>query len=89
MVPFNMMDGPCVQGTDSASRKHNMVKETGHGFDVTFYEFIIDNYFKLNPDEVQPLMDLILEHVEGFMNEESIVNRCGIRVFFEKGPQIL
>lgn len=31
---------------------------------VTFYAFSIDN-FKRRPDEIQPLMDLFLEHVEG------------------------
>ncbi|CAK7355550.1 unnamed protein product [Dovyalis caffra] len=48
---------------------------------VTIYAFSIEN-FKRRPDEVQNLMDLILEKIEGLLNEESIVNEYGIRVYF-------
>ncbi|XP_065881865.1 dehydrodolichyl diphosphate synthase 6-like [Euphorbia lathyris] len=48
---------------------------------VTFYAFSIDN-FKRRPDEVQILMDLMVEKAEGLMQQESIVNEYGIRVYF-------
>ncbi|VVA22183.1 PREDICTED: dehydrodolichyl diphosphate [Prunus dulcis] len=48
---------------------------------VTIYAFSIDN-FKRDPEEVQSLMDLIQEKIEGLIKEESIVNRYGIKVHF-------
>ncbi|XP_057965744.1 dehydrodolichyl diphosphate synthase CPT3 [Malania oleifera] len=48
---------------------------------VTIYAFSIDN-FKRSPDEVQSLMDLMLEKIEGLMKEDSMVNRYGVRVCF-------
>lgn len=48
---------------------------------VTIYAFSIEN-FKRKPDEVQNLMDLILEKIEGLLKEESLVNKYGIRVYF-------
>ncbi|XP_021817072.1 dehydrodolichyl diphosphate synthase 6-like [Prunus avium] len=48
---------------------------------VTIYAFSIDN-FKMDPEEVQSLMDLIQEKIEGLIKEESIVNRYGIKVHF-------
>ncbi|XP_068321127.1 dehydrodolichyl diphosphate synthase CPT3-like [Pyrus communis] len=48
---------------------------------VTVYAFSIDN-FKRNPEEVQSLMDLMQEKIEGLIKEESIVNRYGVRVHF-------
>lgn len=48
---------------------------------VTVYAFSIDN-FKRNPDEVQSLMDLMLEKIEALLEEGSIVNQYGIRVYF-------
>ncbi|XP_075648682.1 dehydrodolichyl diphosphate synthase CPT3-like isoform X2 [Castanea sativa] len=48
---------------------------------VTIYAFSIDN-FKRRPEEVQSLMDLMQEKIEGLMEEESIVNRYGVRVHF-------
>ncbi|KAJ4831621.1 hypothetical protein Tsubulata_034524 [Turnera subulata] len=48
---------------------------------VTIYAFSIEN-FKRRPEEVQNLMDLILEKIEGLLKEESIVNQHGIRVYF-------
>ncbi|XP_030936838.1 dehydrodolichyl diphosphate synthase 6-like [Quercus lobata] len=48
---------------------------------VTIYAFSIDN-FKRCPEEVQSLMDLMQEKIEGLMEEESIVNRYGVRVHF-------
>ncbi|KAJ6413357.1 hypothetical protein OIU84_006201 [Salix udensis] len=48
---------------------------------VTIYAFSIEN-FKRKPDEVQNLMDLILEKIDGLLKEESLVNKYGIRVYF-------
>ncbi|KAE7997815.1 hypothetical protein FH972_002417 [Carpinus fangiana] len=48
---------------------------------VTIYAFSIDN-FKRHPEEVQSLMDLMQEKIEGLIKEESIVNRYGVRVHF-------
>ncbi|GLT74499.1 hypothetical protein SLA2020_462910 [Shorea laevis] len=48
---------------------------------VTIYAFSIDN-FKRDPEEVQSLMDLLQEKIEGLVKEESIVNRYGVRVYF-------
>ncbi|KAL6127382.1 hypothetical protein ACLB2K_075423 [Fragaria x ananassa] len=41
----------------------------------------IDN-FKRQPEEVQSLMDLMHEKIEGLIKEESIVNRYGVKVHF-------
>lgn len=54
--------------------------ELGVGY-VTIYAFSIEN-FKRRPEEVQSLMDLLQEKIEGLINEESIVNRYGVRVYF-------
>ncbi|KAI3462315.1 hypothetical protein Pfo_018995 [Paulownia fortunei] len=48
---------------------------------VTIYAFSIDN-FKRRPEEVQYVMDLMLEKIEGLLKEESIVNKYGVRVYF-------
>lgn len=48
---------------------------------VTVYAFSIDN-FKRRPVEVQSVMDLMLEKIEGFLKEESVVNQYGVRVYF-------
>lgn len=48
---------------------------------VTVYAFSIDN-FKRQPEEVQHVMDLLLEKIEGLLEKESIVNQYGIRVYF-------
>lgn len=48
---------------------------------VTVYAFSIDN-FKRQPEEVQHLMDLMLEKIEGLLEKESMVNRYGLRVYF-------
>ncbi|KAL8517690.1 hypothetical protein ACS0TY_015790 [Phlomoides rotata] len=48
---------------------------------VTIYAFSIEN-FKRKPEEVQSTMQLILEKIEGLLEEESIVNRYGVRVHF-------
>lgn len=48
---------------------------------VTIYAFSIDN-FKRGPEEVQSLMELIREKIEGLIKEESIVNQYGVRVHF-------
>lgn len=48
---------------------------------ATIYAFSIDN-FRRRPGEVQYVMDLMLEKIEGLLKEESIVNEYGVRVFF-------
>ena len=48
---------------------------------VTVYAFSIEN-FKRRPDEVKNLMDLMLEKIEGLLEQQSIVNQYGIRVHF-------
>ncbi|KAJ4719005.1 Alkyl transferase [Melia azedarach] len=48
---------------------------------VTIYAFSIEN-FKRKPAEVQNLMDLLLEKINGMLKEESIVNQYGVRVYF-------
>ncbi|KAK6127586.1 hypothetical protein DH2020_038676 [Rehmannia glutinosa] len=48
---------------------------------VTIYAFSIDN-FRRRPDEVQYVMDLMLEKIEGLLKEESIVNQYGVKVLF-------
>ncbi|KAF3440870.1 hypothetical protein FNV43_RR19156 [Rhamnella rubrinervis] len=48
---------------------------------VTVYAFSIDN-FKRRPEEVQHVMDLMLEKIEGLLEKESIVNQYGIRIYF-------
>ncbi|XP_071721623.1 dehydrodolichyl diphosphate synthase CPT3-like [Rutidosis leptorrhynchoides] len=48
---------------------------------VTIYAFSIEN-FKRSPEEVQSLMDLMEEKIEGLMKEESLVNQYGVRVYF-------
>ncbi|KAL5745117.1 hypothetical protein ACOSP7_026263 [Xanthoceras sorbifolium] len=48
---------------------------------VTIYAFSIEN-FKRQPSEVQYLMDLLLEKINGLLKEQSIVNQYGLRVYF-------
>ncbi|XP_076952387.1 dehydrodolichyl diphosphate synthase CPT3-like [Bidens hawaiensis] len=48
---------------------------------VTVYAFSIEN-FKRSPEEVQSLMDLMEEKIEGLIKEESLVNQYGVRVHF-------
>ncbi|CAI9777686.1 unnamed protein product [Fraxinus pennsylvanica] len=55
---------------------------------VTVYAFSIDN-FKRRPEEVQSLMDLMLEKIEGLLKEESIVNQYGVRVYFVGNLKLL
>jgi len=55
---------------------------------VTIYAFSIDN-FKRHPEEVQSLMDLMQEKIEGLIKEESIVNRYGVRVHFLGNLELL
>ncbi|KAK6239081.1 hypothetical protein QUC31_004550 [Theobroma cacao] len=55
---------------------------------VTIYAFSIDN-FKRSPEEVQSWMDLMLKKVEGLIKEESIVNRCGVRVYISGNLKLL
>ncbi|GKU86326.1 hypothetical protein SLEP1_g863 [Rubroshorea leprosula] len=55
---------------------------------VTIYAFSIDN-FKRSSEEVQSLMDLLQEKIEGLIKEESIVNSYGVRVYFIGNLQLL
>jgi ditrans,polycis-polyprenyl diphosphate synthase len=48
---------------------------------ITVYAFSIEN-FKRKPEEVEKLMNLMLEKIEGLLKEESIVNKYGVRVYF-------
>ncbi|KAL8549942.1 hypothetical protein ACS0TY_008684 [Phlomoides rotata] len=48
---------------------------------VTIYAFSIDN-FRRKPEQVQSVMDLMLEKIEGLLKEEGIVNQYGVRVYF-------
>ncbi|KAK9062086.1 hypothetical protein SSX86_019271 [Deinandra increscens subsp. villosa] len=48
---------------------------------VTVYAFSLDN-FNRRPDEVQYVMDLMQEKIEGFLKELAIVNKYGVRVLF-------
>ncbi|KAL0424913.1 UNVERIFIED_CONTAM: Dehydrodolichyl diphosphate synthase 6 [Sesamum radiatum] len=48
---------------------------------VSIYAFSIDN-FRRRPEEVQYVMDLMLEKIEGMLKEESLVNQYGVRVYF-------
>ncbi|KAL5557405.1 hypothetical protein UlMin_039641 [Ulmus minor] len=55
---------------------------------VTVYAFSIDN-FKRQPEEVEFLMDLMLEKIEGLLEKESIVIEYGIRVYFIGNLELL
>lgn len=48
---------------------------------VTIYAFSLDN-FNRRPDEVQYVMDLMQEKIEGFLKELELVNQYGVRVLF-------
>ncbi|KAD7479111.1 hypothetical protein E3N88_02247 [Mikania micrantha] len=48
---------------------------------VTIYAFSLDN-FNRRPDEVQYVMDLMQEKIEGFLKELTLVNKYGVRVLF-------
>nr|XP_027101286.1 dehydrodolichyl diphosphate synthase 6-like [Coffea arabica] len=48
---------------------------------VTIYAFNIDN-FRRRPEEVQSTMRLILEKIEDLIEEESMVNHYGVRIYF-------
>nr|ATD87116.1 cis-prenyltransferase 3 [Parthenium argentatum]ATD87117.1 cis-prenyltransferase 3 [synthetic construct]BCU09029.1 cis-prenyltransferase [synthetic construct] len=48
---------------------------------VTVYAFSLDN-FNRRPDEVQYVMNLMQEKIEGFLKELTIVNKYGVRVLF-------
>ncbi|XP_076933430.1 dehydrodolichyl diphosphate synthase 6-like [Bidens hawaiensis] len=48
---------------------------------VTVYAFSLDN-FNRRPDEVQYVMDIMHEKIQGFLKELDMVNRYGVRVLF-------
>ncbi|GAB2282469.1 hypothetical protein Dimus_017012 [Dionaea muscipula] len=48
---------------------------------ITVYAFSIDN-FKRQPEDVKILMDLMLEKIERLLEEESVLNEYGIRLWF-------
>lgn len=55
---------------------------------VSVYAFSIEN-FRRRPEEVQYLMNLMQEKIEGLLNEESIVNEYGVRVYFVGNLKLL
>ncbi|KAM7261152.1 hypothetical protein ACFE04_026627 [Oxalis oulophora] len=48
---------------------------------VTVYAFSIDN-FRRSPDEVKLVMDLMLDKIQGLLQQDSIVAQYGLRVHF-------
>ncbi|CAN0922188.1 Dehydrodolichyl diphosphate synthase CPT3 [Linum grandiflorum] len=55
---------------------------------ISIYAFSIDN-FKRRPDEVKTIMDLILEKTEGLLEEGSIADQFGVRVYFVGNLKLL
>ncbi|KAJ8556009.1 hypothetical protein K7X08_022767 [Anisodus acutangulus] len=55
---------------------------------ITVYAFSIDN-FKRCPGEVESLMKLMQEKIDELIKEESIVNRLGIRIYFQGNLKLL
>ncbi|KAK4350849.1 hypothetical protein RND71_030162 [Anisodus tanguticus] len=55
---------------------------------ITVYAFSIDN-FKRRPEEVVSLMKLMQEKIDELTKEESIVNRLGIRIYFQGNLKLL
>jgi len=55
---------------------------------VSIYSFSIDN-FKRRPNEVQYVMDLMLEKIQGSLKEKSIVQKYGARVYFRGNMTLL
>ncbi|PIA45805.1 hypothetical protein AQUCO_01600206v1 [Aquilegia coerulea] len=55
---------------------------------VTIYAFSIEN-FKRKPQEVEKVMDLMQEKIEGLLKEESFVKSYGVRVYFIGNLQLL
>ena len=55
---------------------------------VTIFAFSIDN-FNRRPEEVQSVMDLMLEKIEGLTKQESLVNQYGVKVRFVGNLQLL
>ncbi|CAI0428650.1 unnamed protein product [Linum tenue] len=55
---------------------------------ISIYAFSIDN-FKRRPDEVKTIMDLILEKIEGLLEEGSIADQYGVRVYFVGNLKLL
>ncbi|XP_059301075.1 dehydrodolichyl diphosphate synthase CPT3 [Lycium ferocissimum] len=55
---------------------------------VTVYAFSIEN-FKRRPEEVESLMKLMQEKIDELIKEESIVNRLGIRIYFQGNLKLL
>uniref|UniRef100_M0ZMF4 Cis-prenyltransferase n=1 Tax=Solanum tuberosum TaxID=4113 RepID=M0ZMF4_SOLTU len=46
---------------------------------MTIYAFNIDN-FRRSPEEVQYLMDLMLEKIEGLLKQETVINEYGVGI---------
>ncbi|KAL2941528.1 Dehydrodolichyl diphosphate synthase 6 [Bienertia sinuspersici] len=55
---------------------------------ITVYAFSIDN-FKRRPEEVNFLMELMREKIEGLIEEDSIINQYGVRVHFAGDLKLL
>ncbi|XP_047265810.1 dehydrodolichyl diphosphate synthase CPT3 [Capsicum annuum] len=84
----NLLDGDGHRAGFSALI--NMLKycyELGVKY-TTVYAFSIDN-FKRRPGEVASLMKLMQEKIDELTQEESIVNRLGIRIYFQGNLKLL
>lgn len=55
---------------------------------IAIYAFSIDN-FRRRPQEVQYVMDLMHEMIQGLLKEQSIVNQHGVEVFFVGNLELL
>ncbi|KAL1566661.1 ditrans,polycis-polyprenyl diphosphate synthase [Salvia divinorum] len=55
---------------------------------ITVYVFSIEN-FKRRPEEVQNVMELMLEKIEGLIKEEGILNQYGVRMEFVGNLKLL
>ncbi|KAK4711637.1 hypothetical protein R3W88_006150 [Solanum pinnatisectum] len=55
---------------------------------MTIYAFNIDN-FRRSPEEVQYLMDLMLEKIEGLLKQETVINEYGEGIHFVGNLKLL
>ncbi|KAL3345840.1 hypothetical protein AABB24_024666 [Solanum stoloniferum] len=55
---------------------------------MTIYVFNIDN-FRRSPEEVQYLMDLMLEKIEGLLKQETVINEYGVGIHFVGNLKLL
>lgn len=55
---------------------------------ITIYVFSIEN-FKRRPGEVQSVMDLMVEKIQGMLKEEGVVKQYGVKVKFVGNLKLL